>query len=255
MGTAGQPRDPATELHVSTGLWHREDPRCSAPGSPARAAIPGGHLWPCHSRSLPRPRSHSLVLGQAQPQGFPSHHAEGTVTTGRGQPGWSSLPTLPARAGLRGMRESPAGEPAPRRHRAPSRVSHGPVTAGTAPAAGWGGRTQPLVPSVSPRGLAAAPKSQTRHSTCPQFPARGGQGLTGSGEPGLGTVNGAAHGLGEHLGPAGRCCLAGSGSGGLESTGGGRAVPRGSAGHWPEQPHEGTGTWVQSGPGWGLPRG
>lgn len=131
---------PGHQAPSSVGFWHGEDPRCSPPGSPGHAAVPGGHLWPCHSRSLPRPRSHSLVLGQAQPQGFPSHHAEGTVTTGGGQPGWSRLPTLPARAGLRGMRESPAGEPAPRRHRAPSRVSHGPVTAGTAPAVRGGGR-------------------------------------------------------------------------------------------------------------------
>lgn len=194
-----RPRWPPLAVSLPVIASAKESQPCSRPGSAPRVSKP------------PRRGDRDHRRGPAGVEQAPHPSCTSGAARNAGVTGW-------------GASAAPAPSPEPGEPR-PRHSGDGPGSKG------GGTGTQPLAPSVSPRGLATAPKSQTRHSTCPQFPARGHQGLTGSGEPGLGPVNGAARGLGERLGPAGRCCQAGSGSGGVESTGGGRAVPRGSAGH------------------------
>lgn len=135
---------PAVSLSVTASA--RQSQPCSRPGSAWRVSKP-----PC------RPHRGGCDHRRAASRG-----------------GADSPPFLRERGSLcRGMQESPAGEPAPCQHGAPSRGEPRPCHGGNGP-----GRRHPSPRRCCPgaRTGTGGLKSQTRRSMCrtqPQFPARG----------------------------------------------------------------------------------
>lgn len=173
-------------------------PRCSAAGSGCPRLHPWSPAatgWPCHSRSPPRPGSHSLVLGQAQPKGLQSHRssrAEGAVTTSGRPAGVEWLPHPSCASGAPGAEECGSHWPGSPHHASQqprATVSHGPVTVGTAPVvAGSAPATREQPRQAAPRAASVLPRGQAAHRGpkitdaakhvlgSAQFPARGRKG-------------------------------------------------------------------------------